>query len=364
MSDRRIYTALLDLLHIGLWGKGGLRIEHPLSGVEWDCLFELARQQTVEGIVYDGLRKLPACEQPPRPLMLKWTVRVDQIERYNNKMNKCIREQLNFFHHHGIHPILLKGQGIASFYPIPDHRVCGDVDWAFKNRADFRDANVLIERYKQKVETSAGFSTAYLWGGVTVEHHRRVFDIHNPFCSRYLNRLKEAFEAKSMQMKIDGNDVKLLAPLLFVLQLNAHILKHMLSFGVGLRQLCDSAIAYSALCSKLDGAYLREVYKKLGVLGWVQALHATLVKHIGLPNECLPFPTPHNVEGDWFMDDIWRAGNFGFYDTRFADGESSTGSRQKKARRLVSSMQKHLKYAPMEALSFPIVHFYSGLTNK
>jgi hypothetical protein len=42
-----------------------------------------------------------------------------------------------------------------------------------------------------------------------------------------------------------------------MLQVNAHILKHLLSFGIGIRQLCDAARLYKTYHNQVDGNVLK-----------------------------------------------------------------------------------------------------------
>lgn len=144
-----------------------------------------------------------------------------------------------------------------------------------------------------------------------------------------------------------------------MLQVNAHILKHLLSFGIGIRQLCDAARLYKTYHNEVEGTVLKVVYTKLKIIKWIELLHEVLVKYIGLSKENLPFPLERNQSADWMMEEIWKSGNFGFHDERYQ--QENSGKREGTKRRLWSSFIKYVPYAPMEALSFPLVHFYSGL---
>ena len=362
--EEQIHSILLNLIRLGIWGKGEVGLNQVLPESVWEKIFRLARYHTVEAVVYDGIKILPKQLQPSAQLLLKWTVRVDQIERDNVRMNSALIEQIKMFRDEGIQPLLLKGQGMASMYPVPLHRICGDIDWAFQSKRDFVRANRLIKERKGNLHHTAGFSTAYTWNGVAVEHHQRVFDIHSPLSYPYLNKLKRKFKMECMELDFNGVLAKQPAPTLFILQINAHILKHLLSFGIGLRQLCDSAIAYHALKSKIDKSLLKATYKRLGIIRWIHVLHAVLVRHIGLPKESLPFSFPDGIEEAWLINEIQQMGNFGFHDVRFTTNHPTSVSRDKVLQRVISNFRKYFKYAPMEALSFPMVHFYSDLSNR
>jgi len=359
MPDRQIHTALLSMLRLGLWG-GDDRAQIPqLSPAQWLELYSCAQRHTVEGILYDSFQRFPLALLPPRDIMLKWIVRVEQIERHNRKMNQCIREQLEAFHQEGIFPVLLKGQGIAACYDVPDHRISGDVDWYFERPGDYVKANSMLRKRGIDVSPTPGFSSGYMWGGVVTEHHKRMFDIHNPLSYLFLRRLRKRF-SKGLEQEIQGETLLKPAPILMMIQVNVHILKHLLSFGVGIRQLCDSAKVYETFRQEVDGEELRQIYKRLGILEWIHLLHAVLVKYIGLRPESLPFELPEGTNADWMMREICMSGNFGFFDPRFEKtGEAAGSGRNQTTRRVWSNVKRYLKFAPMEAISFPLVHFYS-----
>ena len=365
MVDREIQKALLSLLRLGLWGKKDMETMFPLSDGQWSQLYQYAQRHTIEGVIFDSFQRLPSNLLPPRSLLLKWTVRIDQIERRNQQMNVCIREQLSLFHAHEVYPVLLKGQGLAACYDIPNHRVCGDVDWYFETKSDYIKVNEILRQRGVTISPTPGFSSEYLWGDVVVEHHKRMFDIHNPLNFSYLDRLQKRFYTQKLQLEFQGNTLLLPAPILMMLQVNVHILKHLLSFGVGIRQLCDASKVYHAFQSNVDGRELKQIYQKLGILKWIHLLHAVLVKNIGLPVASLPFELPETVDADWMMDEIWMAGNFGFFDSRFEGAiEKPSAQRNQASQRVWTNITRYLKYAPMEALSFPLVQFYSKFAGE
>ncbi|CDT33782.1 conserved hypothetical protein [Sphingobacterium sp. PM2-P1-29] len=145
-----------------------------------------------------------------------------------------------------------------------------------------------------------------------------------------------------------------------LLQVNAHILKHLISFGIGLRQLCDSARLYYTVVSQIDPDTLKKIYQGAGILGWTHLLHIILVKNLGLPKDKVPFPYPEGWNADWMMDEIWYSGNFGFHDERFKNGKISPFSiRPDGTHRIWKSLRNYFKYAPQEILFFPFVRTYS-----
>ena len=364
----RIQQIFFALLRAGLWG-GPLHDYgcFPLSAEEWQKIYRKATQHAVQGILFDAFEYLDHAYLPPRKLMLTWCAQVESIERRNRWMNNLLAEQSAFFSKHQLYPLLLKGQGLAQCYRRPEHRTCGDIDWYFPSRESFCMANRLIAKQGIAVTSMAGYSALYDWKGCEVDHHRRLFDFHNPFTRKYLERLVTRKTSHSQSMiTAAGYDVPVLEPTLQLLQVNAHILKHLLSFGIGLRQLCDAARLCAVHHHHIDGTLLQQAYAKTRTLKWVEVLHRILVDHIGLPEALLPFPLVGGKgDGRWMLQEVWNGGNFGFYDethpTIAVDGRIK---RKGKVRKIWQNFRRYFPYAPAEAFFFPIVQLYSGLTNS
>lgn len=360
MIDSDIVKALFTLLRSGLWDRPIDDLTcFPLSDKEWKCLYKVAESQTIEALIYDGVQRLPFELLPNRELLLYWVVKVNAIEQKNVIMNACIKEQVLLFNKLGVDAILLKGQGVASYYPNELHRVCGDIDWYFHSKKDSKNVQDELSSRGVQFFSSTVDSVHYLWRSCEVEQHTKLFDVFNPF-ARY--RLNNIVREKSIFNKDLNSDEPLryrtLPANLNIVQVNLHILKHLLSFGIGLRQFCDSAILYAELKGKYDEKWLFKVYSEIGILKWIYVLHDLLVEYIGLSENSLPFKRKINSSSRWMMEEILITGNFGFYDDTYTVKQSNnTIERKNKSRKLFRSFQQYFPLAPYEAISFPVVHF-------
>ncbi|WP_448137031.1 nucleotidyltransferase family protein [Sphingobacterium siyangense] len=363
--SNQLKDIFFQLLRIGLWGKGRLSMTQPMTSEDWNTIRKYAINHTVEGIIYDSFSFLEEQQLPPQSLRMKWVVRMDNIERQNEKMNTVIAEQFTLFSAMGLRPILLKGQGIASCYRIPNHRTCGDVDWYFDNNG-YAEARDYLKKNSIKFRDTAGFSLDYAWRNICIEHHKKLFDIRSPFKLNYLRRLKEDYRDLEQTLTIEDTSIRLLAPELQLLQVNGHILKHMISFGIGLRQLCDSARLYHASHTTIIKEDLLEMYTKSGIIDWIHLLHKILIEYLGLPIDAIPFPYPENLNADWMMTEIWYSGNFGFHDERFEDGKiiNAISSLPEGPKRLWKNFNRYVRYAPQEVFFFTLVHSYSRFIGK
>ena len=358
------YTTFFALLQAGLWNRDPDGSCFPASSETWERVYALSRKQTVEGIVYDGIMRLPERYFPPRELLLKWIVMIDSIEERNRRMNKCVGELYEFFVKNGVAAFLVKGQGVSACYNNPLHRVCGDIDWCFPDKENFDRANRLIEQSKIKIEKQAGFSACYVWRGFLVEQHLRFLDISNPCLSNYLRRVQQQELLHPVYLGANGRKIQLPSSLLTHLSVNTHILKHMLAFGISLRQLCDSARICYAYRNRMDAESLKKIYGKLGIYRWIQLLNHLLVNYLGMPEEYLPFPLVLQPKADRMMEDILQGGNFGFYGGPFSKETDEPQVKRKHVwLHLLVRFGRYARYAPWEACWFPVMQTYSHIKN-
>ena len=358
------YQSFFALLRAGLWNREPEGDCFPLSPEVWQRVYKLACKQTVEGIVYDGILQLPEHYFPPKQLLLNWVVTVDSIEKKNKRMNKAIAELSDFFTKNGITAFLMKGQGIAACYHNPLHRVCGDIDLSFPDKKDFTQACRLIMENSIEIEKQAGFSVCYTWKDVLIELHQFFLDISNPFLSNYLCRLQQQEKVHSIYLEVDGRKVLLPSPVLTHVSVNTHILRHLLSFGISIRQLCDSARVCCMYHNSKELHSLKEIYGKSGIYRWIQLLNNLLVNYLGMPSTYLPFPLMSQRKADMMMKDILQSGSFGYFGGPFSKETDEPQLHRKRVwLHLSVRFFRYVRYAPYEACWFPIMHTWSHFKN-
>lgn len=316
------HKALFCLLRAGLWEKEPDDLSlFPLTDERWWDVYQMAMRQTVAGIVYRGLLYLPDNLLPDDSLMIRWVAQVDSIERKNKRMTAVAYRLIYQMRRNGLHPVLLKGQGVAAWYEQPLLRECGDIDLYFPSAEEAQKAFDLMCRAGCRPRRQPDGSDHYCWQGIEVEHHTRLFDLYNPLLRGYLSTLIR--EHGVMEMALTGGaseeghirckKVSVPSPLLNLMMLNAHLLKHLMGHGIGLRQFCDMARAYHVLCGSYSPEELKAAYKRTGLFKWSVQLHTFLTQHLGLCRAELPYADMDaSTSSDW-LHIVLSGGNFGQY---------------------------------------------------
>lgn len=344
--------AFFALLRAGLWGaEKELEGFQKLAATEWEAVYAMARQQTVRGLMYSGICLLPDELMPAESLLMRWAAAVEGIELRNRHMNKVQANLCRWFENNGLKPIVMKGQGVAQYYEQPFLRECGDIDLYFASAREHSEAYRLLEEKVGRLEKHADGSYSYKVDGVSVEHHTQLVDL----TGRRVNILIRSMEDKCgfPQMEIiagSGATARIPSPTENVILQNAHILKHALGWGVGLRQLCDIARLYDTQHDDINGEVVQEVCRRAGIMEWTALLHSFLTEYMGMPKASLPFATK-SMSPEPLLHRILKGGNFGQHRTDMVKGTS--GPIRRKVQTACSFAQNAVfacRYAPGEGV--------------
>jgi hypothetical protein len=304
---------------------------------------------------------------PPQEMLIKWAVLINSIENKNKQMDSTTIELYNLFTENNINTYLIKGQGVAACYPKPNLRINGDIDWYFPCKYQFDMAYKLIQSKGISIRKQAKYSKYYSWKESVIEHHRRLLDIDNPFCNSYIKKMICNEEKNAIYLNLNNISIKTPSPILTHVLVNAHILKHLLTSGIGIRQLCDSARVCYAFRDNITTETLQSIYRKTGIFHFVQIVNTLLISYIGMSEEYLPFPLePKRHEAEKMIADIMTSGNFGQYGGPLATSSETSKIKQKKFRHWLERCIRYFRYvrfAPSEASWNPIIVVYSHIRN-
>lgn len=345
-------SAFFILLRAGLWERELESMScFPLKPDAWKRIFMMARCQTVTGIVYRGVCRLPDRLLPPESILLKWVTSVDLIEHRNCVMNRTIAGLVNKFAEYKADVVLQKGQGVATFYEKPFLRECGDIDFYFRRWKDSRIFVAGLEKKGLGVRYMSDGGLYYRWNGIVVEHHRRLFDICNPFSARFLSGLPYVYGLDKTILDCGKSDceVAVPSPLLNIFLLNAHIMKHAVGWGIGLKQLCDMARACYRLHDKVRPEEMDKIIKRTGLTRWSSLLYSFIVEYLDCPAECIPSVNFTKRSARSLFDIVMASGNMGQH---VANRNISSGKGWKSKLHTSSSFFNNisftLRYAPGE----------------
>ena len=303
----RTEELFFELLRIALGTQETLTT--TLTDDEWLEVSQMAVKQSVLGILYSAVEKLPEEQRPSSDLYIDMYQCVQEIEECNRHLNKMTALVSSRFRKDGFPNCILKGQGVALLYPNPLRRQSGDIDiWLKGKRKD-------IIKYVQKIVPSKkpnyhhiGFN---LKDGTMVEAHFTPSLAFNPLTNWKIQKWAKQHQDDQMKtlVVLPNSDREITTPtvrfnVVFILH---HLFKHLLYEGVAMRHVLDYCYVLKAFHAENPSeSTLDDVKKDLtnlnlkkisGALGWIY------VHLLGLPKDCLLFP-PHEKDGQFIIRQI------------------------------------------------------------
>ena len=289
--DSSLIGCLTGLLRLALGLSEDSRAVPHIGDKEWTALLELARRQTVGGLLESAIRKLPESRMPDQSVLVNVMMEAERTARRSSAVEKAARSLLEQAEAQGLHPVLMKGPAVARDYPHPELRTSGDID-LYIPETQLQGLLDFLQRKGGVVEKTPDGSH-FVKGAVDIDIHTAYFDLHYPPAS-----LPEPGSPEAE-----------------LLMLSSHILKHAMGPGVGLRQLCDMAMAIRALEGRYNAEALTDYFRKTGTLHWNQVLDAFLQRHFRLQWGLFRKPFSKTVYRDarYLEKIVFSGGNFGHF---------------------------------------------------
>ena len=237
MKQQKIFFAFLRFC-IG----SAKEIPDSLKEADWKELYAIAQKQCLVGVLFDGIKKLPAeYVGMKKELLLQWMAESQMLVKANVRLNDAAIQVSEWFRKKGFRTCILKGQGNALMYPNPYSRTPGDIDvWINASRER------IMEYASKKFELGEDIRLQHLetsLDGVPVELHFFPCSMNNIL---YHARLQKWFR-KNADLQCshivglpDGTGDIAIPTLSFnvVYQLT-HLYHHFFDEGIGMRQIID-----------------------------------------------------------------------------------------------------------------------------
>ena len=275
-------------------------------------LYNESKKQAIDGILFDTfIHMLPqgVChDNNLADLKMSWITQVFKLEKANDRTSSYAQYLTRFFKEGDFRSCILKGQGIALFYPNPKRRYCGDIDiWIEGERDEI--INFIRSKGVKVYDIHLVHARAEFFEKVPVEIHFRPSWMYNPFLD---SKLQSFFVLQaSGQFAHYDEKVGFAYPTVFfnLVHSMVHINRHVFEEGIGLRQLMDYYfILKHSSCEERSEAY--NVLCSVGLRKFVEAV-MYVMQQVFLLEEDLMLCRPNSILGSRLLDSIMAGGNFG-----------------------------------------------------
>ena len=343
--------------------KGQFKSSRVQDSVDWEKVYQLAQEQSVQGIVLSGLEELKAKGielSIPKVLLLQWIGEVQVIEQRNKEMNAFIAELIEKLRKNDIYALLVKGQGIAQCYEKPLWRSSGDIDLLL-SVSNYDKAKDVLLPLATDVETEY---THFKHLGITIDGW--VVELHGTLHSRLSKRVDRMIDKMQGNVFFGGNvrswdnngtQVFIPAPNEDVIFVFTHIVHHFYIEGVGLRQICDWCRLLWTYRESLKYGLLESRIQEAGLMSEWWAFAALAVDRLGMPAEAMPLydkGSKFKEQGSKIMEFVMETGNFGH-------------NRHNAYGKLISLWQKtkdfvrHAQVFPLDSIKFYFHFVWDGI---
>lgn len=204
-----------------------------MTDKDWLQLQTRANKQGVFAVVFNGIEKLPKSFLPSMDVLMDWMGKTIYIKRQYFTQKESSIKLADYLQSHNIDMLVLKGLGLAEYYPESSTREFGDLDiYTFDSH---KKLNRLIEEKKTKIEYW-NTHDIFDFEGVHVEHHN-VFVRNDSKTARKVNRYLEQI-VQCDKGRMHGN-MYYPIPDFNVVYIIRHTSKHFCGEGVTLRHILD-----------------------------------------------------------------------------------------------------------------------------
>lgn len=358
-----------ELIRVALGNADSL--SHKPSDKEWKQLYDMAKKQSLVGICFAAVQRLPEDERPPEMLYLTWMGMAAKIQQRNEVVNRQSVELQAKLQADGFKSCILKGQGVAWLYSdnLRFLRQSGDIDlWVDSSPKDV----VSWARNNGNAE-----SPTYLHVGVRLFSDTDVELHYRPTycrCQWHNNRMQDFCE----NHKLDWNRVNgmMLPSWEFnVVYLLSHMYRHLLGLGIGLRQVMYYYFVLQSECLEnlkgsntgetnlLNGSRTSNLLSTLHDLGLDKFAGAVMyvLREVFMLDESYFICPVDEIRGGNLLNSILLSGNFGKMD------DSQMKARSTIMGNMCWSIMHNiriLRYYPLEVLSVPVWKLTSVFRNK
>lgn len=335
---------LIDLLKKSLFN---FDINIP-EDTDWQAVYDEANFQAVIPLAFDGTAGIDGI---PEDIYKKFKNHTVAVMLNNDSVIKGQQELTALLQKNNVKYAILKGLSVARYYPKPELRTLGDVDFLV-SKDDFESTKQLLidNGYAFDEEEDGHFHYQFHKNGVRFELHDEISDFPDSEMCRELGQ--ELLKSVDDIEELNCNDITFSGFSVFyqAMSLLLHMERHFRIVGLGIRQLMDWGV-FVRQSSILENTDFINFTKKYGIYKFAEACTLTFNKYF-----CGEKVSDDHI--DSIFELLLQKGNFGVKQTEellIADEDLSSNN---------NFVIKWFKYFKQKSLaSWNLAKKYNWLSN-
>lgn len=300
-------TAIIQLLQIYIRIDGS--IEPFPKQVDWREVYKLGVKHNIGGILYAAMKKLPEDQRPEAAIQKQLQVHFYAAIRQSEEQDVRMLQVIECLNRKRIFHVLMKGWVLKQYYPIPELRTMGDIDFLIREEDRQRTHEALLE-LGFLCTSGQGFVWCYQKGNTVLEVHSRMI---SQKVGRGVDAEEYYLDAVSHTERNQGEYTLYFLKEYHFVYLFAHAAKHFRSAGYGIRGVLDFAVFIQKYQNELNWNYIWRELEKLGLSTFARVILELCEEWFHV---CAPFKAV-KIQKDSYMkmkEIIFVGGVYGYCD--------------------------------------------------
>ena len=279
----------------------------PPAALDWKAFLKEAQAQGVCAICYFCMDKNAIPENAKK----QWSDAAYHGIGSSFRVMEAHSRICKLLEENGVPTVCLKGYASAFYYPHPEYRAMGDVDFFVEDAYRAKARELLIANGYEEKDLKRHHDWLYYLHGISYELHFAFSGVpHGKEGEPFLHALEGAVRERQW-VKSKAGEIAIPSDFHHGLIILLHTASHLLSGGLGLRHLCD----WAAFVNYFDGSQFQRMFQKafedLRIWRFAQVLTAVCEKYLGLEKRSWTGDVDA-AAADKLMDEFLRAGDYDF----------------------------------------------------
>lgn len=354
-------TAEAELLKI--LSSALFKSEYQLNErIDYNKVLTEANAQSVLGLVYPIVKSAPSLQPEWQEQFFVTVMQNAAIETGHAEIHRLLTsEKLPY--------VTIKGCASASYYPEPNLRCMGDVDFLVKETDYERAQAFLLENgFTSAHEDSSERHKSFSKNNLLYELHIRVGGIPKgdvgALCKRKLSGMMDS----EIILSTDSGDFYVPNAHHHGLVILLHAVGHITSTGIGLRHVCDWAVFVNSMTEESFLQLFQSDLEEIGLWKFAKILTALCSVYLGMPEKQFAKGVDKSLIEN-MIEDILSGGNFGkkdkdrYHGSMLMSGDKNTGMVNNIFHTLNNRAKKRMPVIKKAPVLLPVGWIYVGVNH-